>query len=619
MTEYAIITNTSVSEEGQSFERRADRAVSRRGRGVGATLVAMLLVAAHLVFLLTFFEPAISTPDANGYFAQARLLANEHQTYFESESPLQYVPPHWLSMDGIRYYSKYPPGLPVLAALAYSVFGPKAALLVNPVMASLTLLALFLLCRLWFGAGWGLLAAVLMAFNPITNQQALFAFAHTAVAFFLVWGLYFVSRWARDRRLWAVFLAGLFFGAIPSVRYAEVLFCFAFVIFMLLHLRSEKRLWRTLAAASSGLALPILALCIRNHFAFGAFWKTGYSLTHEQTGFGWNYFVEHAVPYLEQLLGRGSGMLFGLGVVGLAAMCASREGWKRGVLLALIAIPATLLYMAYYWSADGMSMRFLAPTLFVYAIASTSLLFELTAVRRAMALAGSVVLLAVTACWGLPQSIESLGQLERDNAALAEITQVIKDNVTRGSVVIADSHVQQQLDFLGDWKLVDETALRRRPAAEGPDLLDDGMVHEPSPRPPSRSLARYEDLRGDARLEAMVDDIFRWAGNGQSVYWLVREDDRTTLVERIGESDLVQTIARIELAQQATRETGPAKRRAVRRRSPPGRPPAGPGGGAFAGRRPPGGHFPGMGGPGGPGRPLQTDKPWLLIKWTRRT
>ncbi len=35
----------------------------------------ILLLAAHFLFLAIFFAPAISTPDANGYMAQARLIA----------------------------------------------------------------------------------------------------------------------------------------------------------------------------------------------------------------------------------------------------------------------------------------------------------------------------------------------------------------------------------------------------------------------------------------------------------------------------------------------------------------------------------------------------------------
>ena len=36
------------------------------------TLVALGFVLLHFIFLMFYFEPAISTPDANGYFAQAK-------------------------------------------------------------------------------------------------------------------------------------------------------------------------------------------------------------------------------------------------------------------------------------------------------------------------------------------------------------------------------------------------------------------------------------------------------------------------------------------------------------------------------------------------------------------
>ena len=38
---------------------------------------------------MRFFAPAISTPDANGYFAQARHISNEHRSWFAAESPLR--------------------------------------------------------------------------------------------------------------------------------------------------------------------------------------------------------------------------------------------------------------------------------------------------------------------------------------------------------------------------------------------------------------------------------------------------------------------------------------------------------------------------------------------------
>ena len=80
-------------------------AVRDRGE-VWACVCVALLVSAHFVFLMAFFEPAISTPDANGYFAQARHIVAERRTSFTTESDVQFIPPHWLRADSDRYVSK---------------------------------------------------------------------------------------------------------------------------------------------------------------------------------------------------------------------------------------------------------------------------------------------------------------------------------------------------------------------------------------------------------------------------------------------------------------------------------------------------------------------------------
>ncbi len=58
-------------------------------------LWALLLVIFHFILLMIYFEPAISTPDAQGYFTQAKLIATKGMVSFESESFLEYIDPHW--------------------------------------------------------------------------------------------------------------------------------------------------------------------------------------------------------------------------------------------------------------------------------------------------------------------------------------------------------------------------------------------------------------------------------------------------------------------------------------------------------------------------------------------
>jgi len=347
-------------------------------RKIPFTLFAILFVVIHFVFLLAYFEPTISTPDAQGYFAQAKLIAKEGKTYLKPESILQYIGPHWLHTSENRYFTTFPPGFPAILAVIYKVFGPKATLVVNPLMASLSLLGLFLVCRLWIGKGWALLAAALMAVNPFANEHALFGDSHTSVIFFLIWALFFLAQWIKTDSPWWAVSTGLFVGIIPTIRYSEVLFCLAFGIFALFHLQRDKISWRSLVAGVIGAAIPIGALCIRNQTAFGAFWKTGYGLSNGLAHFGWNYFTSYALTYLQMLTIEGCFLIFGLGLIGIIILCTRRNTWKQGALFVMLVVPITLLYMSYCWKPDPQSMRFLMPTFYIYTIAGVWLLKLIT-------------------------------------------------------------------------------------------------------------------------------------------------------------------------------------------------------------------------------------------------
>ncbi|HUT64473.1 MAG TPA: glycosyltransferase family 39 protein, partial [Anaerolineae bacterium] len=453
-----MVTSQNIQNSGET--EKAD--IQKREKDYTLT-IAVLLVIIHFVFHMAYFEPAISTPDANGYFVQAKLIAKEHRTYFKTESIIQYVGDHWHKTGNNGYFSEYPPGFPAILAVVFWIFGPEATLLVNPLMASVSLFALFLTCRVWIGRWWGLLAAALMAFNPIANQHALVADSHTATLFFLIWALYFIARWNNTHSLWWSFGTGLFLGIIPTIRYPEVLFTIAFGLFLMLNLRGDRTVWRSLIAGVIGFALPFGTLCIRNHLAFGAFWKTGYSLLNRPIGFGWNYFITHSIHYLQELQSEGCGLMFGLGLIGIAALCARRDTWKRSIFWAVLILPITLLYMAYFWPPDHASMRFLLPTFPVYTIASVWLLQMLSENQRKAAYVGSAVLLFFMISWGLPLSIQPMKNLKSTNAALVQVTRALKNHAEPGSIVIANKHILQHIDFVGYWHLADELVYRARP------------------------------------------------------------------------------------------------------------------------------------------------------------
>ncbi len=584
-----------------------------------------LLLALHFALLMTRFAPAIATPDANGYWAQGSLLFTTGRTWFEPQADAQYVGGHWLVTESGRYFSRYPPGLSVLVGLVYRLFGHEAGVLVNPGLAALSLVGLYLLLKRFLGPWWSLAGVFVLAANPVFNQHAIWCFAHMAVTFCLAWGLYFLARWSGRGRLWEVFLAGLFLGCIPAVRYPEAIFGLGAGVFLLMHLGSRKRLWLHCLVAAAGAALPLAPLLVRNHLAFGAFYRTAYALTNEQTGFGWGHFSSHFIAYVRGLHGEGVGPFFLPGVAGMTAMCCLRRWRRRGVLLALLAAPSALLYMAYYWGGGrgGAGMRFLLPTFICYIFAGVWLLARLTQrAPAALKYSALAVVLLLQFAWGSFHTRTEGEQLQHKKRVLVLVTDALEERARPGDVVVAGPQILQHLDFVRRWRLADLKNLRPvRPGGASRGMrLRGGDPDAPAPMQVEKRELRaekYKDLPPREQERRMARGLHGWTGE-HKVYYVGTESELAELRGLMFNRKAFRVVARIALP-----EAPPAPERG---RGPgmPGRgrrlPAPGPGGPGDARRRPGGDGrgFPrrGRGGPRGRRNFLQGEKELVIAEWS---
>lgn len=501
-----------------------------------ARTAAIALVLVHAILLLAHFAPAIMSPDANGYVAQARLIANEGRTSFAVSSPIQYVGMHWLeTRDGV-FHSRYPAGLPVLMAAAWKIGGLTGALLVNPLLASATVLLVFLLGQRLAGGWYGLAAAVVYAAIPVANQHALDADAHTAATFFLLAGVLALLRFGDTRSIPCGLLAGVLLGIVPTVRYPEAITGLAIAGWLLGRIRPVTRLW----PAVLGAALPLGAVLGHNAGAYGAFWRTGYALTNEQTGFGLEYFARHAVSYLQNLGGGGLALFFAFGAAGIAALAADRRWRHEGLLYAGIVMPLLLVYMAYYFGGPGGNvgvgnLRFLMPTFPFFAVAGAWLLGRIAGHLGFSGRVAVAVVLALQLIVTGVGTLQALGRTKTSITAAARARALAEQHVPAGSVVIVDRLLAESLDAVGTWRLAEENMLAGMgprgaggpgPGFRGPFNRNDAEpdAERPMPMQVGKNRAQQERFAGldpaERRMRAW-EDLAAWAG-GRPVYWFAR-------------------------------------------------------------------------------------------------
>jgi hypothetical protein len=383
-------------------------------------------------------------------------------------------------------------------------------------------------------------------------------------------------------------LAGLLLGCIPTTRYPDAIIALGVGTFILWHWRRVPRFGIHLAVSVGAALIPIVPMLIRNHLVLGSFWKTGYALTNEQTGFTLEYFANHAVGYLKLLQSNGLGMAFALGLIGMVMLLASGRTRAIGMLLTLAGVPFVMLYMAYYWApgiANGGSapMRFLVPIVPVFSVAAAYALGQMSAsAPNAARVAIPIVIVGVHALLFGTDLVNELRRTKQQKVPLALITESLLSQTEPGDVIAATHQLHQHLEFLQRWKLADSSVVSGRAAGNR------GAARDPDdPAPQQRAKSDFRRMlypNADDAPKKFRDDVLTWA-DGADIYVVGSEAD-VRRVPGFAADDWV-VIERIDLP------ASPA-----------------PAGGAGVGGpgAPPGGQAPARGGRGGgafrPGEPV---------------
>ncbi len=477
--------------------------------------LAVLLACGHLAWLLAFVQPAIAVPDAHDHFAQARLLVTDGHPWLVPGSDVQFVDPRWSATPEGGWSGSRPPGIVLLLALPMAVAGPLGAAWLMPALSSMSVLAVFLLGRRWMGDAGGLIAAALVAVYPMNGALALSGDPNAAVTCLLLGALLAIGRWHDSHSFAWAFVAGALAGLLPSLDRLAVWYLPAFIVFFLLHVRRDRRWWWVVFGSAAGLIVPLGALLVHNQVVHGALWPLG-GPPAGGAGSSWSGRAGGLIPAGWTLFTRGCLFAVPLGLAGAATLLARPSTRRSGLFLVLLIVPVSLASVLVPPESGPQPPAALLATFPLYTLAGVWWLWRLTDGRAAVRRAATVLLLAVTAVWGLAISMPALSAVSRQQALLADITRMVDRHVAPGSVIVSGLAVNQQLDVAGRWLLADASLVRPSPAIEVPEARA-----RRDTTATGRASGRFRRMPAEQRFLAFSDALWRWAGPNRGVYLLL--------------------------------------------------------------------------------------------------
>lgn len=427
--------------------------------------VLMAILLAYALLLAAFFVPAHPGVDQNGYMTTGRELATHARLYFVPRNPYQFVGAMMVQTPAGKIFAKYPPGVGILAALAWFIGGPRAIYIVDPACAIIGLAAAFFLYRRFVSHFLALIGVLLLAVNPVILQFADDANSHGAAFGFTLVGFSLLVIWWECGGFWRGIAAGFFLGACASMRYTEILWCIPLAGVLLLARFDARRRWRDVLPVAGAFALPVLVLCMINWASFGAPWRTGYWFCGEQSGFGWRYLLagDHThfddqgnwITALGQFENMGLFLILPLTITGLGALLAEKPKW--GMFFAAWIIPSTTVYLFYYWAPDRLDtvgyLRFFIDVIPAMLLVA---LWCLETIFRGKPFTGALVvglLAALAGAYGLVMAVPAMEQARQSKWGLLAAARALQAHGERGSIVFAEMPECDYLNSIGGYQL----------------------------------------------------------------------------------------------------------------------------------------------------------------------
>ncbi len=496
--------------------------------GPPGTLPLILLGGLLLFYtwaLLHYLVPVTGGTDQNGYHTCARTFNLEGKFYREPIDKLEFIGSMWVVNDRGEFYPKYPPLYPLLAAGMNAMLGPGGGFYATLWGAVLAAAGIFVLARFFLGPWYALLAAAAAVSSPVLSGLAVTKNSHTPSLALFVWGMvaFFAALTPKREQWFRILLAavsGFLIAYCTGIRYTDFLLILipAAAAFLFARKRRRRNLLIGLAA---GAALPYGALALFHWHAYGAPWRSGYSLTDESSAFVPSFILDNLRVYVPEFF------ISVIGPLGAFALLFRRVRWRRLLFWLVWLLPTFVLYLMYYWAPESGgtgAMRFLVPL--IPAVILLSLLSLRWVVRRLpgrrLAALSLLAIAVVQLTWGLVGSAKLC-----EKKAIADFQhlvrlEVIRNRIPEGAVIIANSGILNELDFERRWQLYPSYILNVKQIR---DTIDRSLNAQAAGLQKARAIELRDELGGLSygKLYEKLRNFFEAKRNaGHPVYFIGR-------------------------------------------------------------------------------------------------
>jgi 4-amino-4-deoxy-L-arabinose transferase-like glycosyltransferase len=375
-----------------------------------AALIAVVVAAAAAAEGIFWNTYAASGSDAAGYVSQADLMAHGTLTFAAPLSARMSWPGATQVFAPFAYrpgptpgelVPTYPPGLPLVMAVAQLAGGDFAPYVVIPLLGALAVFSAFVLGRRLHSAAAGLVAAVLLATSPIFLFEVAQPMSDVAAATWWIAALALASRGTLSGAVAAGLAAGLAFLTRPVA--LPLLLPVAIVLTAMVPPGTEPALrgrrFRALVALGAGFAPFPAALAMLQQRLYGTPFGSGHGSIGEM--FGLSNVAENVSRYTARFTTGETPMLV-LAAVALLVLIVRRAPgtWRElrtPVVVAVASLAVMLVcYLPYGIFGEWWYFRFFLPALPPIFVAAGALTCQ-AAMRMPPALRGVALLLALAA------------------------------------------------------------------------------------------------------------------------------------------------------------------------------------------------------------------------------